>query len=82
MIPGLGRPPGGGNGNTLQYFCLKNPMDRGAWWATVQWVAKELDITEHGASECKTNLINIEMKTITITIRSNWSFMDLDPKHH
>ena len=29
-IPGLGRPPGGGHGNTLQYSCLKNPMDRGA----------------------------------------------------
>ena len=32
-IPGLGRPPGVGNGNPLQYFCLENPMDRGAWWA-------------------------------------------------
>ena len=30
-IPGLGRSPGGGNGNPLQYSCLKNPMDRGAW---------------------------------------------------
>ena len=34
-IPGLGRSPGGGNGNPLQYFCLENFMDRGAWWATV-----------------------------------------------
>ena len=34
-IPGLGRFPGEGNGNPLQYFCLENPMDRGAWWATV-----------------------------------------------
>ena len=57
-------------------------MGRGAWWATVQRVPKELDITEHGASEYKNNLINVEMKTITVTIRSNWSFMDLDPKHH
>ena len=32
-IPGLGRFPGGGHGNPLQYSCLKNPMDRGAWWA-------------------------------------------------
>ena len=39
-IPGLGRPPGGGNGNPLQYSCLKNPMDRGAWQATVHGVAK------------------------------------------
>ena len=33
-IPGLGRSPGGGNGNPPQYFCLENPMDGGAWWAT------------------------------------------------
>ena len=33
-IPGLGRSPGEGNGNPLQYSCLRNPMDRGAWWAT------------------------------------------------
>jgi len=39
-IPGSGRSPGGGNGNLLQYFCLENPMDRGAWWATVHRVAK------------------------------------------
>ena len=39
-IPGSGRSPGGGNGNPLQYFCLENPMDRGAWWATVLGVAK------------------------------------------
>jgi len=34
-IPGLGRSPGERNGNPLQYSCLENPMDRGAWWATV-----------------------------------------------
>ena len=34
-IPESGRSPGGGNGNPLQYSCLENPMDRGAWWATV-----------------------------------------------
>ena len=34
-IPGLGRSPGGGHGTPLQYSCLKNPMDRGAWQATV-----------------------------------------------
>ena len=35
LIPGSGRSPGGGNGNQLQCSCLENPMDRGAWWATV-----------------------------------------------
>ena len=39
-IPGLGRSPGVGNGNPLQYFGLENPMDRGAWWATVHSIAK------------------------------------------
>ena len=39
-ILGSGRSPGGGNGNLLQYFCLENPMGRGAWWATVRRIAK------------------------------------------
>ena len=39
-IPGLGRSPGGGNGNPLQYSYLENPMDRGAWQATVHGVSK------------------------------------------
>ena len=39
-IPGLGRSPGEGNGNPLQYSCLENPMDGGAWQATVHGVAK------------------------------------------
>ena len=38
--PGLGRSPRGGNDNPLQYSCLENPMDRGAWWAPVHGVAK------------------------------------------
>ena len=39
-VPGSGRSPGGGNDNPLQYSCLENSMDRGAWWATVHGVAK------------------------------------------
>ena len=39
-IPGLGRHPGEGNGNPLQYSCPENPMDRGAWWAILHGVAK------------------------------------------
>ena len=44
-IPGERRSPGEGNGNPLQYSCLGNPMDRGAWWATVRGVTKESDMT-------------------------------------
>ena len=46
-VPGLGRSPGGGNGNLLQYSCLENPMDREAGWATV-----------HGVAESQTRLSN------------------------
>ena len=47
LIPGLGRSPGGGPGNLLQYSCLENPVDRGAWRATVSpWGHKESDTTE------------------------------------
>ena len=41
LIPGLGKYPGEGSGNPLQYSCLGNPMDRGAWWATVHGATKE-----------------------------------------
>ena len=46
LIPGSGRFPGEGSANPFQYSCLENPMDRGAWWATVHGVPKELDMTE------------------------------------
>ena len=39
-IPGLGRYPGGGHGDPLQYYCLEKPMDREAWWATVHGIAR------------------------------------------
>ena len=45
-IAGLGGSPGEGNGNPLQYSCLENSMDRGAWQATDQWGHKELDKTK------------------------------------
>ena len=45
LIPGSGRSPREGDGNPLQYSCLENPMERGAWWATIQRVA-ESDMTE------------------------------------
>ena len=44
-IPGSGRAPGEGNGNPLQYSCLENPRQRGAWWATVHGFTKQLVTT-------------------------------------
>ena len=46
-VPRLGRSPGGGSDNPLQYSCLEKSMDRGASWATSPWVCKELDTTKH-----------------------------------
>ena len=54
-IPGSGRSPGEGNDNPLQYSCLGNPMNRGAWWATVHGVAKswtQLNNNNHLIREC------------------------------
>ena len=45
-IPGLGRSPGGGKGNPIQYPCLENPMDTGAWQNIVQGIPKNWDVTE------------------------------------
>ena len=50
-IPGSGRSPGEGNGNPLQYTCLENPRDRGAWWAAV-----------HGVAKSRTRLSNVILK--------------------
>ena len=47
LIPGLGRSPGGGNGNPLQYSCLESSMDRGAWQATIHGVAKSQTHLSH-----------------------------------
>ena len=52
-ILGLGRSPGEGNGNPLQYSCLENPMDRGAWGATV-----------HGVTESQTRLSDLQSKKL------------------
>ena len=51
-IPGSRRSPGGGHGNPLQYPCLENPMDRGAWRATVHGGRRESDTAEHAHTVC------------------------------
>ena len=56
-VPGLGRSPGEGNGNLLQYSCLENTMDRGAWQAIVHSGHKKLDtteVTQHAGRHVKT----------------------------
>ena len=59
-IPGLGRSPGGGNSNPLQCSCLENPMDRGAWRATVHGVAKSWTCTtEHTCVNVYTNVTEL-----------------------
>ena len=55
-IPGSGRSPGENNGNRLQHSCLEEPIDRGAWWATVHGVTKELDMTYQLNSNNTTSL--------------------------
>ena len=64
MIPGLGRSPGKGNGNLLQYFCLENPMDGGIWWATNHGVTKSLTgLGMHALDNSKVILKRLTLKT-------------------
>ena len=84
-IPGSGRSPGEGNGNPLQYSCLENSMDRGAWWATRTWGCKESDMIEQiifslsgrgaGSSEAGhyVNIITKAMKNKTKKEFPTWS---------
>ena len=69
-IPGLGRSPGVGNGNLLQYSCQENSMDRGAWRATVQSAA-ELNMTEHAHVRGP----NLAVTLGAILLRSQKSFL-------
>ena len=55
-IPRSGRSPGGGHGNPLQYSCLENPMDKGAWWAAVLGVAKSQTRLSDPAQNSRTNI--------------------------
>ena len=63
LIPELGRLPRVGNGNPLQYSCLENPMDRGAWWAVVHGVAKNQTLL----STCACTLTHTHTHTHTHT---------------
>ena len=65
-ITGSGRSPGGGNGLPLQYSCLENPVDRGAWWATVHEVAKSLTLLKQLITRAQMDLdIIIQVKLVS-----------------
>ena len=55
-VPGLGRSPGEGNGNPLQYSCLENPMDRKAWWAS----------KVHGVAKCQTQVSDFHFPILSL----------------
>ena len=61
LIPGSERSPGEGNGNPLQYYCPENPIDRGAWWATV-----------HGVAKSRTRLSDFTFTFTTLYGHSSW----------
>ena len=62
-IPGLGRSPGGGHGNLLQYSCLESFTDRGAWWATVHGVTKSQTRLSNQAQHSSLEIQNYIVKT-------------------
>ena len=69
LIPGFGRPPGGGHSNPLQYSCLENPMDRGAWQAAV-----------HRVAQSHTRLKQLSMHSLNRGMQSvSYSMWDLVP---
>ena len=72
-IPGSGSSYGGGNGNPLQYSCLENPMDRGAWWATVHRITKnQTRLKQHTHTE-HTHTLNTHTHTHTLVTKLDTS---------
>ena len=70
-IPGLGRSPGEGNGSPLQYSCLENSMDGGAWWATV-----------HGVAKSRTRLSDLTFLSLSVfKVAGHLEFSELCAEH-
>ena len=63
-IPGLGRSPEGGHGNPLQYSCLENPMDRGAWQATVHRVVK----SQTRLKRLSTDTLSVYLRPLEVSV--------------
>ena len=69
-IPGSGRAPGEGHGNPLQYSCLENPMDRGAWWVTVQGATKSwTQLRARVHTHTHTHTLKLQLRQTIMTIR-------------
>ena len=77
---GSGRSPGGGHGNLLHYSCLGNPMDRGAWWATIHGVTKSWTRLSDWAHLIVTVLRNITFELLTQSVA--WQENCLSPHPH
>ena len=73
LIPGVGRAPGGGQSNPLQYSCLENPMDRGAWRATVHGVAKSQTWLSMYITIYKKHISEYSLRTTLYLSMSLWS---------
>ena len=85
-IPGLGRSPGEGDDNPLKYSCLENPMDRGAWWATVYRLAKSqtrlTDTDTHTHTHTHTHPPLMLVSVLPLLLSSSKWFSTLLPEQH
>ena len=71
LIPGSGKSPRGGHGNPIQYSCLENSMDRGAWWAPIHGVAKSWTRLKHlSRHACVLHLKFIYLENLTSNLTS------------
>ena len=71
-IPGSGRSPGVGNGNPLQYTCVENSMDRGAWWAAVHGITKSWTRLKR-LSSSSSKALGVKTKIEAMSQRKKWS---------
>ena len=80
-IPGLGRSTGRGHGNPRQYSCMENPMDRGAWWATVHTIAKSWSPLKRLSKQAVTTQSFPTGSTLTAgTSRNIYGWFPADPR--